>query len=215
MNLSPFPHSRKATSEEMLSPLRKITHSPSIRVKLNSQRKRRSVSETRTTNRSSSLSNSDGTDFSTDMFSRENICKQRIQENVDKLGRLADKCEQVNSKLVKVVAESHKILDNSFLASQVHLTEHVTNLNYDACLDIGTAFAAYSQFVEAVQELVQAEEEIYDNLLRRLEKMEMEAQMMFQKASESKYHMSGDSDSEDTDKELLVPDINKMCAERK
>ena len=191
----------------MLSPLRKITPSPSIRVKLNSQRKRRSVSETRTTNRSSSLSNSDGTDFSTDMFSRENICKQRIQENVDKLGRLADKCEQVNSKLVKVVAESHKILDNSFLASQVHLTDHVTNLNYDACLDIGTAFAAYSQFVEAVQELVQAEEEIYENLLTRLEKMELEAQMMFQEASESKYHLSGDSGSEDTDndKEVLVP----------
>ena len=185
MNLSPFPHSRKATSEEMFSPLRTITPSPSIRVKLNSQRKRRSVSETRT-NRPSSLSNSDGTDFSTDMFSRENICKQRIQENVDKLGRLADKCEQVNSKLVKVVAESHKILDNSFFASQVHLTDHVANLNYDACLDIGTACAAYSQFVEAVQELVQAEEEIYDNLLRRLEKMELEAQMMFHKASESK-----------------------------
>ena len=185
MNLSPFPHSRKATSEEMFSPLRTITPSPAIRVKLNSQRKRRSVSETRT-NRSSSLSNSDGTDFSTDMFSRENICKQRIQENVDKLGRLADKCEQVNSKLVKVVAESHKILDNSFFASQVHLTDHVANMNYDACLDIGTACAAYSQFVEAVQELVQAEEEIYDNLLRRLEKMELEAQMMFHKASESK-----------------------------
>ena len=187
----------------MFSPLRKITPSPSIRVKLNSQRKRRSFSETRT-NRPSSLSNSDGTDFSTDTFSREKICKQRIEENVAKLGRLADKCEQVNSNLVKVVAESHKILDNSFLASQVHLTDHVTNLNYDACLDIGTAFAAYSQFVEAVQELVQAEEEIYENLLRRLEKMELEAQMMFQ---EAKYHLSGDSGSDDTDndKELLVP----------
>ena len=154
MNLSPFPHSRKATSEEMLSPLRKITHSPSIRVKLNSQRKRRSVSETRTTNRSSSLSNSDLTDFSTDMFSRENICKQRIQENVDKLGRLADKCEQVNSKLVKVVAESHKILDNSFLAKQVHLTDHVTNLNYGACLDIGSAISTYSQVIRSLEKFV-------------------------------------------------------------
>ena len=206
MSLSPFPHSRKATSEEMFSPLRTITPSPSIRVKLNSQRKRRSVSETRT-NRSSSLSNSDGPDFSTDTFSREKMCKQRIEENVAKLGRLADKCEQVNSNLVKVVAESHKILDNTFLASQVHLTDHVTNLNYDACLDIGAACAAYSQFVEAVQELVQAEEEIYENLLTRLEKMELEAQMMFQEASESKYHLSGDSGSEDTDndKEVLVP----------
>ena len=204
MNLSPFPHSRKATTEEMFSPLRTITPSPAIRVKLNSQRKRRSVSETRT-NRSSSLSNSDGTDCSTDTFSREKMCNQRIEENVAKLGRLADKCEQVNSNLVKVVAESHKILDNSFFASQVHLTDHVANLNYDACLDIGTACAAYSQFVEAVQELVQAEEEIYENLLRRLEKMELEAQMMFQEASKSKYHLSGDSGSEDTDKDLLVP----------
>ena len=41
---------------------------------------------------------------------------------MDRLGRLADKCEQVNSNLGKVVAESHKILDNSFLASQAHLT---------------------------------------------------------------------------------------------
>ena len=134
----------------MFSPLRTIPPSPSIRVKLNSQRKRRSVSETRT-NRSSSLSNSDGTDCSTDTFSREKICNQRIEENVAKLGRLADKCEQVNSKLVKVVAESHKILDNSFLAKQLHLTDHVTNLNYGACLDIGSAISTYSQVREIRQ----------------------------------------------------------------
>ena len=59
---------------------------------------------------------------SADLSSQENLCNQKIRENVDKLGRLADKCEQVNSNLGKVVAESHKILDNSFLASQIHLT---------------------------------------------------------------------------------------------
>ena len=83
--------------------------------------------------------------MSTDVSSQENLCKQKIKKNVDKLGRLADRCELVNSNLVKVVDESHKILDNSFLAKQLHLTDHVTNLNYGACLDIGSAISTYSQ----------------------------------------------------------------------
>ena len=84
-------------------------------------------------------------DFSADLLSQQSLCKQKIKENVDKLGHLADKCERVNSNLVKVVAESHRILDNPFLASQAHLTDHVTNLNYGACLDIGSAISTYSQ----------------------------------------------------------------------
>ena len=85
------------------------------------------------------------------MSSQENLCKRKIRDNVEKLGRLADKCEQVNSNLGKVVAESHKILDNSFLAKQLHLTDHVTNLNYGACLDIGSAISTYSQVREIRQ----------------------------------------------------------------
>ena len=187
----------------MLSPHRCITHSPSMRLKLNSQRKpkRRSVSETRSSesSSSSSVSELEAWDLSTDMSSQENLCKQKIRENVDRLGRLADKCEQVNSNLGKVVAESHKILDNSFLASQTHLTNHVTNLNYNACLDIGTAMDTYSEYVKAVEDLVEAEEDICVNMLQRLEKMDSKAQLMFLKAKGSKYHLWGDSDSEDTD----------------
>ena len=137
------------------------------------------------------------------MSSQENLCKQKIRENVDRLGRLADKCEQVNSNLVKVVAESHMILDNSFLASQTHLTNHVTNLNYGACLDIGAAIDTYSEYVEAVQEIVEAEDDICSNMLQRLEKMNVKAQLMFLKAGESKYYLCRDSDSEDTDDDDL------------
>ena len=178
-----------------------------MKLRLNSQRrpKRRSVSETRS---SESFSESslelEAWDLSTDMSSHENLCKQKIKDNVEKLGRLADKCEQVNSNLVKVVAESHKILDNSFLASQAHLTNHVTSLNYGACLDIGTAIDAYSEYVEAVQDLVEAEEEICANLLHRLEKMNEKAQILFQKATDSKYFLCGDSDNEDSDDDLFV-----------
>ena len=195
----------------MLSPHRCIAHSPSMRLKLNSQRrpKRRSVSETRSyeSSSSSSVSELEAWDLSTDMSSQENLCKQKIRENVDKLGRLADKCEQVNSNLGKVVAESHKILDNSFLASQVHLTNHVTNLNYGACLDIGTAMDTYSEYVEAVEELLEAEEDICINMLRRIEKMNMKAEKIFEMATESKYYICENSDSEDTDEDEL-PDLN-------
>ena len=133
----------------------------------------------------------------------ENLCHEKIRENVDRLGRLADKCEQVNSNLVKVVAESHKILDNSFLASQTHLTNHVSNLNYGACLDIGTAIVTYSEYVEAVQELVEAEDDLCFNMLQRLEKMNVKSQLMFLKAAELKYYLCGDSDSEDSDNDDL------------
>ena len=100
-----------------------------------------------------SLSSSASSDWevSTDVSSQENLCKEKIKKNVDKLGRLADRCELVNSNLVKVVDESHKILDNSFLAKQLHLTDHVTNLNYGACLDIGSAISTYSQVREIRQ----------------------------------------------------------------
>ena len=191
----------------MLSPLRCLTHSPSMKLRLNSQRKprRRSESETRSSESSSLLSSSEleAWDLSTDMSSQENLSKQKIRENVEKLGRLADRCEQVNLNLVKVVDESHKILDNSFLASQAHLTNHVTSLNYGACLDIGTAIDAYSEFVEAVQELVEAEEEICANMLHRLEKMNAKAQILFQKAmwppvaTDWKQNLCEDSDNDD------------------
>ena len=47
--------------------------------------------------------------------SQEVICQELIRKNVDKLGQLAEKCERLNSNLDKVVVESHKILDNSFI----------------------------------------------------------------------------------------------------
>ena len=141
-------------------------------------------------------------DLSTNMSSQENLCKRKIRDNVEKLGRLADKCEQVNSNLGKVVAESHKILDNSFLASQAHLTNHVANLNYSACLDINIAMDTFVEYVEAVEDLVEAEEDICVNMLQRLEKMDSKAQLMFLKAKGSKYHFWGDSDSEDTDDDI-------------
>ena len=189
---------------KMLSSLRSITDSSSTRLKLNSQRRlrRRSNSETQLSSSLFSSSMSEGLeagDLSSNVSSQENLYNQKIRENVDKLGRLADKCEQVNSNLEKVVAESHKILDNSFLASQTHLTDHVSNLNYGACLDIVTAMDTYSEYVEAVEDLVEAEGDICVNMLQRLEKMDSKAQLIFLKAKGSKYHLWGDSDSEDTD----------------
>ena len=131
----------------MLSPLRCVKHSPML-VRVNSKKSPNQGSESDTklfSTTSLSSSASSDWDVSTDVSSQENLCKEKIKKNVDKLGRLADRCELVNSNLVKVVDESHKILDNSFLAKQLHLTDHVTNLNYNACLDIGSAISTYSQ----------------------------------------------------------------------
>ena len=137
----------------MLSPLRCVKHSPML-VRVNSKKSPNQGSESDTKLFSTtSLSSSASSDWevSTDVSSQENLCKEKIKKNVDKLGRLADRCELVNSNLVKVVDESHKILDNSFLAKQLHLTDHVTNLNYGACLDIGSAISTYSQVREIRQ----------------------------------------------------------------
>ena len=127
--------------EEMLSPLRCVKHSPML-VRVNSKKSPNQGSESDTRLLETSFST---TSLSPSSSSQENLCKEKIKKNVDKLGRLADRCELVNSNLVKVVDESHKILDNSFLAKQLHLTDHVTNLNYGACLDIGSAISTYSQ----------------------------------------------------------------------
>ena len=120
---------------------------------------------------------------SSETSSQESVCQELIRKNVDKLGQLAEKCERLNSNLDKVVAESHKILDNSFLASQAHLTEHVTHLNYNACLDIGMAIDTYSEYMQAVEEMVDAEDIIYNDLADRLERMNEEAQSLFLKVS--------------------------------
>ena len=77
----------------------------------------------------------------------------------------------------------HKILDNSFFASQAHLTDHVTHLNYNACLDIGMAIDTYSEYMQAVEEMVEAEDIIYNDLADRLQRMDEEAQSLFLKVS--------------------------------
>ena len=60
-----------------------------------------------------------------------------LHGSLEKLGRLADRCERVNSRLEQIVTENHRILDNSFLASQVQRQNrpeaslHVWVVEYD------------------------------------------------------------------------------------
>ena len=109
----------------------------------------------------------------------EKLAHSVIKKNVDKLGLLADRIERVNSALSLVVAESHKILDHSFLASQEHLTDHVANLNYEAAYKMVTAMDVHAQYVEAVEELVRAEEVICIDLRRRGETLAGQAETAF------------------------------------
>ena len=109
----------------------------------------------------------------------ESLAHSVIKRNVDKLGLLADRIERVNSALSLVVAESHRILDNSFLASQSHLTDHVADLNYEAAYKMVTAMDVHSQFIEAVEELVRAEEVICKDLLSKGETLASQAEVVF------------------------------------
>ena len=103
---------------------------------------------------------------------------------MDKLGHLADKCERLNTNLSQVVTESHKILDNSFFSSQVHLTNHVANLNYDACIDIVIAMDVHSEYMETVQELVEAEGRTCEALVWRGEELAREAENVFRRVQD-------------------------------
>ena len=100
---------------------------------------------------------------------------------MDKLCHLADKCERLNNNLSQVVTESHKILDNSFLSSKVHLTNHVANLNYDAFLDIVIAKEVYLEYLNAAQSLVEAEERTCEALVWRGEELAREAEAVFRR----------------------------------
>ena len=124
--------------------------------------------------------------------SSDSICQEVIKKNVDKLGHLADKCERLNTNLSHVVTESHKILDNSYLSSQVHLTNHVANLNYNACIDIVIAINAHSEYMDAVQELAEAEEVICNDLMERGESLSREAELFFTKVRFTKHDCSID-----------------------
>ena len=124
----------------------------------------------------------------------ESLAQSVIKRNVDKLGLLADRIERVNSALSLVVTESHKILDNSFLASQEHLTDHVANLNYEAAYKMVTAMDVHSQYMEAVEELVRAEEVICYDLRRRGETLASQAETAF---SENTWPDSGDPEDEE------------------
>ena len=75
--------------------------------------------------------------------------------------------------------ESHKVLDNSFLSSQVHLTNHITHLNYQACLDIATAMSAYNEFMTVARELMEADDISFMEILRSWSELDMMCDELF------------------------------------
>ena len=67
---------------------------------------------------------------------------QVMRSLLEKLGSLVDRCQRVSSRLDNIVAESHKILDNSFLSQQVGLIFlTVSPTNTETCLVVPCQFA--------------------------------------------------------------------------
>ena len=79
------------------------------------------------------------------------------------------------------MAESHKVLDNSFLSSQTHLTDHISDLNYQACLDIVTAMSTYTDFVSVSRELVEADEVLFREILKSWDELGLLSDELFLK----------------------------------
>ena len=65
-----------------------------------------------------------------------------------------------------IVTESHNVLDNSFLSSQTRMTDHISDLNYEACVDIVTAMSTYKDFIAVSRDMVEAEEVSFRDLLK-------------------------------------------------
>ena len=124
-------------------------------------------------------------------------------------------CEKVNASLSTIVSESHKVLDNSFLSSQPNLTNHISELNYQACLDIVTAINTYEDFIMVANELVEADEVSFRELLRDWNELDLLSDEMFQKLDKEAVERSflrGDDLSEfDSDELIFASDDLKIC----
>ena len=102
-----------------------------------------------------------------------------------KLGYLADECSRLSASLESVVSQSSQILDNSFLSIQSHLTEHVTSLNYKACMDIVTAIGTYEEYVFTMVEMMIAQEMEEEDIVNKWNDLEVVANEMFKKVGET------------------------------
>ena len=124
-------------------------------------------------------------------------------------------CEKVNASLSTIVSESHKVLDNSFLSSQPNLTNHISELNYQACLDIVTAINTYEDFIMVANELVEADEVSFRELLRDWNELDLLSDEMFQKLDKEaveRLFLRGDDLSEfDSDELIFASDDLKIC----
>eukprot|EP00092_Neocalanus_flemingeri_P089166 GFUD01112808.1.p1 GENE.GFUD01112808.1~~GFUD01112808.1.p1 ORF type:complete len:225 (-),score=64.29 GFUD01112808.1:37-711(-) len=147
---------------------------------------------------SSSSTNSNGESWSSSPESDKKFTDSLIGRNVDKLGFLADTCERLNTNLSSIVTESHKILDNSFLSSQTHLTDHISDLNYQACLDIVTAMGTYTEFITVTNELMEAEDIYFREILRGCNELNTMSDELFCKLNkEAVERMAKHDDKED------------------
>jgi elongation factor P--beta-lysine ligase len=98
------------------------------------------------------------------------------------------------------VTESHKVLDNSFLSSQVHLTNHISDLNYQACLDIVTAMSTYTDFITVTREMVEAEEVSFREIFKNWNELNLMSDELFcQLDKEAVLRMARQSEDKDDD----------------
>jgi hypothetical protein len=102
--------------------------------------------------------------------------KERIRSNIEQLGRLADKCKRLNSN----ITESHSILDDPIHASNAHLKQRMVILNYNAFADIDGASSFYSECIQAMQDMVEVEDSICEDILRRLKVINKMTRCLFE-----------------------------------
>ena len=108
-----------------------------------------------------------------------------VTSSVSKLGYLADECSRLSASVGSVVSQSSQILNNSFLSTQEHLTEHVVTLNYKACWDIVTAIGTYEEYVYTMEEMVEALDKEEEDIVNKWNDLDCLAKQMFKKVNEA------------------------------
>ena len=102
--------------------------------------------------------------------SSESLSPEVLRRKANKLGELADKCQRLNSVVGGIVVESKEQLqvdDTISLARKIDTDLSETHIEYES----------------TIQEMLEAEDALFDNLEQRLEKMENQSRLIFKPIS--------------------------------
>ena len=98
--------------------------------------------------------------------SSESLSPELIRRKANRLGELADKCQRLNSVMGGIVTESRERIqeDNAFIIAQ----------KIDSAIS-----KTHSEYESTIQEMLEAEDALFEDLEQRLQKIENQSRSIF------------------------------------